>query len=437
MDALQQEVLLAANPWIEQPDTFDPATAHRVPEPFLPRVVRGMDDWPLAGKAHVLVGARQVGKSTLLWRWFRERDTPPLFINAEEPAIRSWCRSPALVLADLRGLVTPDTPVFIDEAQHLGEAGLLIKGLIDGGLPNPLFVTGSSSFHLRALTRESLAGRAARYVLHPFSLAEIGAVETDQPPLLRVRTLRQAALRQAVDGSYPEVWFSADARRVLSQLVEAFVVRDASDLFRIQHLEAFRRLLSLLAGQAGNLVNASEWANVCDVSRGTVVNYLDILQECNVAHIVRPFVGGKRAELTSRPKLYLCDNGIRNVLARQLTPFSERVDRGVLLESWVGAELRKRLDPLHPMDELRFWRTGSGAEVDFVLTRPDGLVGIEVKATEMRRPRLSRSARSFIEAYAPARFVVLNLGHVGQDRIGATEVRWIGPEWLAEPDGLA
>ncbi len=436
MDSLLQDVLFAANPWLEQPGIFESATAHRVPEIVLPRIVPGMNDWPLARKAHLLIGARQVGKSTLLWHRFRERDLPPLFLNAEEPAIRSWCRSPTLVLDDIRGLVPPETPVFIDEAQHLDEPALLLKGLIDGGLSNPLFVTGSSSFHLQAGTRESLAGRASRHLLHPFSLAELGAIEREQPALLRTRRLRQIALKQAVTGSYPEVWLSADARRLLAQLVEAFVIRDASDLFRIQHLDAFRTLLGLLAGQAGDLINASEWANVCDIARGTVVNYLDILQECHVAFLVRPFVGGKRAELTSRPKLYFCDNGIRNVLARQLTPFAERPDRGPLLESWVAAELRKRLDPLHPMDRLMFWRTGSGAEVDFVLPRPDGLLAIEVKATDLRRPRLTRSARSFIDAYAPARFVVVNLGYLGEDRVADTAVQWVGPEWLAETEAI-
>ena len=434
MDALQQEVLLAVNPWIEHPDGFGEATAHRIPDLCLPRIVRGMDDWHRAGKAHILIGARQVGKSTVLWSWFRDRGRPPLFINAEEPAIRSWCRSPALMQDDIRGLVGPDTPVFIDEAQHLDEAGLLIKGLVDGGLPNPLFVTGSSAFHLRSRTRESLAGRATRHTMHPFSLAEITADDVDQPPLLRQHRLRRTAMRGAVTGCYPEVWFHEDPRRVLSQLVEAFVVRDASDLFKVRHIDAFRTLLVLLAGQVGSLVNTAEWANVCDVSRGTVVSYLDILQECHVVHAVRPYVGGRRAELTSRPKLYFCDNGIRNVLARQLVPFEERTDRGVLLESWVGGELRKHLDPLHPMDQLRYWRTRSGAEVDFVLTRPDGLLGIEVKATALKQPRLSRASRSFIDAYAPVRFVVINMGYTGEERIGESLVRWVGPEWLAAPE---
>jgi uncharacterized protein len=435
MQPLLQDVILAANPWLERPGVFAAATAHRVPDPFQERRLRGMEDWPLPGKAHVIIGARQVGKSTLLWHWFRDRDLPPLFINAEEPAIRAWCSSPTLVLADIRGLIHPGTPVFIDEAQHLDDAGLLLKRLLDGGLPNPLFVTSSSSFHLQAWTREDLAGRATRHVLHPISLAEFAADEAEQPPLLAGRARRRTALRQAVHGSYPEVWFSADPHRVLAQLVEAFVVRDASDLFKIHHLGAFRTLLGLLAGQVGNLVNTSEWANICDISRGTVASYLDILQESHVAHMVRPFAGGKRAELTSRPKLYLCDNGIRNVLARQLTPFDERIDRGILLENWVGAELRKHLDPLHPMDELRYWRTSGGAEVDFVLTRPDGIVGIEVKATALKSPRLTRSSRSFIEAYAPVRFVVINLGYEGTERLDDTTISWVGPEWLAAPDG--
>lgn len=113
-------------------------------------------------------------------------------------------------------------------------------------------------------------------------------------------------------------------------------------------------------------------------------------------------------------------------------PFGERPDRGPLLENLVGAEILKHLDILSPQDELRFWRSKAGAEVDFVLERPDGLVGIEVKASEAPRRALSRSARSFIDAHQPSRFYVVGLGAEGEEVVGPCAVRWIGPEAVGE-----
>lgn len=111
--------------------------------------------WPAEGKAHLLVGARQVGKSSLLWHWFVQNNRPPLYLNAEEYLIRDWCTSPTLFVQQLADVSPTGMPLFIEEAQHLKDAGLFIKGLIDNRLERPLFVTGSSSFHLHAKTRES------------------------------------------------------------------------------------------------------------------------------------------------------------------------------------------------------------------------------------------------------------------------------------------
>ena len=182
--------------------------------------------------------------------------------------------------------------------------------------------------------------------------------------------IRRAALRQMVVGGYPEVWLSDQPTGPLRELLESFIVRDASDLYRVKHLDAFRRLLSLVARQAGDLVNFSEWAALCEVSRDTVRNYIDLLCETHILYRAFPFVGGK------------------------------------------------------------------GAEVDFVVDRPGGLLAYEAGATELCRPKLTRSARSFIEAYAPRLFVVANLTLEASKRLGETEVRWLPPAAFADPDAL-
>ncbi len=437
MDPALLRHLEAANPWLREPASFLTAVRHRLPEPFLPRRVPGAERWPERGKAHLIVGARQAGKSTFLWQRFAAAGTAPLFLDASEPLVRAWCKNPTLALADLRGLVGPEVPVFLDEAQHLDEAGLFVKGLVDGGLESPLYVTGSGAFHLGSRTRESLAGRAVRVVLHPFSLEEVTAGLDTLPPLLRGARVEECVERQLVTGSYPEAWLGGRPEETLYHLVQSVVLRDASDLYRIERPDALATLLRLAAGQVGSLVNLSEWASVCGVARGTVANYLELLVESHVLRLVRPFAGGRRAELVRLPKVFFCDNGLRNAALGLFQPWETRPDRGALMENWVAAELGKRLAPLDPVESLHFWRTKSGAEVDLVLVRGRELLPIEVKAGGLAGPRLSRSARSFIQAYRPERFLVVCSGPRDETRVGDTLVRWVGAGDLAGPEAPA
>ncbi|MBM4368268.1 MAG: ATP-binding protein [Deltaproteobacteria bacterium] len=432
MTDIELQLLRLANPWLLDPTAFPAFVTRRRPSGYIPRRLPAADAWPSPDRAHVLAGARQVGKTTFAWEHLAARGSAPLFLNAEETWVRAWLASPTRALADLRQVARPGAPILIDEAQWLPEAGLLVKGMVDGGLPGPLYVTGSSSFHLAARTRESLAGRAARAFMHPLSHAEVCADLDEVPPLLRANEARARFLRLAVTGGYPAAWTSTRPSDVLAELVHALVLRDASDLFRVKDLDAFRRVLLLLAGQVGSLVNYAEWASICGVSRETVGHYVDILRESQIVFTVSPFAGGKRAEITGRSKIYFCDGGIRNAVVGQLQAFDERTDRGPVLEQAVAAEIRKRLDPLAPRDTLHFWRTKAGGEVDFVLCPGEELLGVEVKAAAMREPELSRSARSFIEGYAPRRFVVINLALDARERVGSTEVRWLPVERLAE-----
>ncbi len=434
---MSPEILLQLqrdNPWLTEPGAPPAQAAARAPEPYLQRRLPAAKRWPVVGRAHLLVGARQVGKSTWLWKQLAARE-PPLFLDGEALPVRLWTRSAAAVVADLAGLVGPGRPVLLDEAQHLDDAGLLIKGLVDRGLTNPLYVTGSSAFDLRARTRESLAGRAVRAKLHPLSLPELASTLPEGlAPLPRAWRLRELALRQAVVGGYPEAWLAAEPQRVLGHLLDAIILRDASDLYRVERIGAFRRFLALLARQQGSLVNLSEWAAVCEVARDTLARWLDLLEGAHLVQILRPFSGGRRAEITGRPKVFLSDPGVASALLRRHEPFAERDDQGRLLEAWVAAELPKRFSPILPRREVLFWRSKGGAEVDFVLRGPRDLVAIEVKARDLRRPRLSRSSRSFIDAYAPSRFYVLHLGSDHEERVGDTRVLWRGPEVLAGPE---
>lgn len=376
-----------------------------------------------------MIGPRQAGKSTAIWAYLAELGQPVLFLDCEQRLVRNWCQSAPTFLADLSVLALQTPQLFFEEVQHLEEAGLFLKGLVDRKVAAPVLVTGSSSYHLGARTRESLAGRASRVRILPFSLAEVCQDLEGLAPIVRLHRRQERYDRHVVVGGYPAVWLSAQPEEMLTELVEAVILRDASDLFKIQRPDAFRLLLRLLAGQVGSLVNLAEWASILGVNRDTVASYLSILDESHIIASVFPYVGGKRAELTSRPKVFLLDNGIRNRLVHDFSPLAGRVDAGAMLENWVASELVKSIPE---GESLRYWRSAAGAEVDFVLTYGDSVVGIEVKAAELQRPQLKRSAHSFLAAYRPRHFLVVNTGLSQREFHGKTEVHWLHPADLSD-----
>jgi uncharacterized protein len=179
----------------------------------------------------------------------------------------------------------------------------------------------------------------------------------------------------------------------------------------------------------GELVNHSEWSRILGISASSVADYVAILEETHIVATVRPYIGGKRAELTQAPKAFFVDNGLRNALAGGFEPLDRRADVGKLLENWVFSELHKRYpDP----GGVRYWRTRNGAEVDFVLEPVAGdVLPIEVKASAGASGP-SRSLRSFLEAYHPRRAWIVHRGERKQADVDGVEVAWIPAEALPE-----
>jgi len=426
MEPQPLRTLAADNPWMEGGNISD-WYARFLPDPFWPRELELAPD---PRRVNLVVGPRQAGKSTLIWKTLERTGEPALYLNCEDPSIRQWLTSPALFLADLDELRVGAVPLFFEEVQVLDDAGLFLKGLVDRRTGRRIYATGSSAFDLEARTRETLAGRAHRHLLLPFSIAELpldAAGAASSGPLASLRRRRLVA-RMAVFGGYPAVLASPRPETELADLAEAFVLRDASDRFKIRHLGGFRKLVQLAASQIGNLVNFSEWASLAAISNDTVADYCRLLEDAHVLRLIRPFVGGKRAEITSAPKVYFLDNGLRNQIFGGFQPFDERADRGTLLENLVFTELSKVLNPL--LDGLRYWRTKAGAEIDFVVEHQGRLLVVEVKAGDTRG-NVGRGQRSFLDAYSPERLLVVGQGDHSTREVGSTPVDFLGVEDLA------
>lgn len=452
-------ILARYNPWLEHPERQQEMLKERLPKNYVKRGQALEID-----RAGLVVGPRQAGKTTWIVHELSTETLPVLLINCEEPIIRELFRSPAEALNALKGVLQRDTILYLEEIQQLENAPLFIKGLVDLEPKRKIVATGSASFQFGSRVRESLAGRVHRVRLLPFSLAEVtsprknflrhevegtsvegnkmvesGLADASIVPPVNPQTIeaiqdnsrRAAWERLVVYGGYPRCWFSLTPANVLRELVEAFVLRDISDLGKIDHPRSFRRLLELSSASVGNLINISEWASQAEIARTTVSRYLDIASQAHLLRLVPPFAGGKRVEVTGRPKVFMLDNGIRNTMFGGFGgPPTKRSDLGVLWENAVYTEILKSCDLL---DEVYFWRTKNGAEVDFVFRRRGEIAGIEVKAGVFKKPKLSRAVRSFIDAYKPKLFCVVNASLNTKLDVDGTPVFFVRP-W--EMDGL-
>lgn len=430
MDYHALSTLMIYNPWIEEPKSWNNEIVKHKPEffgyPYVHRFVEKRDTWPHRQKINLVIGPRQSGKSTLIWNSLSKMGPEGLvYINGNESALRTWCASPATVWNDILQIVNRPQVLFFEEVQYIENAALFLKGLVDLGIDAAIFATGSASYHLHDKIRESLAGRAERWLLLPFSLGEWISDGAPWSGALRSKHISEKLPRMLIYGGYPEVCFAEQPESVLNRLVEAFVIRDASDVFRIRFPAKFRKLLSLMATQIGNLVNFSDWSSLCGLDVKTVESYAEILEEGHVIKLVPPYVGGKRAEIISSPKIFFIDNGIRNEVIHQYSAFEARPDKGALFENWLFTELYKNKSFT---DTIHFWRSKAGAEVDFVLQRGNIIEAYEAKAAPLNRPTLSRSARSFIQAYEPESFYTVNLKLESETKVDATRVRWVTPE---------
>lgn len=396
------------NPWLATPEKGSKLFSRFIPAPYVGRT--NPINSNQQNRAVLVVGPRKAGKSTVVWHHLTPFFPNLLYLNLEDPVFRGSDPEAWDLVTFIQETLPHLQAIFLDEVQHMHEAGLFVKALVDAKLEIPLWVTGSSSYDLHARTRESLAGRAIRRRLLPFSHAELLEHGGPHTEFANTRRSQDILSHQLVYGSYPAVYSSKTANEkilLLGDLSEALILRDASDLYKIKRIDAFRRLLTLMAGQIGNLINFSEYASICNVDIGTVQTHVGILREGHIVETLPPFAGRKRREIISAPKVFFLDNGIRNQLLRSFaTDWEARADKGALFENWVFSEITKVL-PLQ--SSLKFWRSKSGAEVDFVIEHAGELHAIEVKCSRLRQPKLSRSSKSFIEAYAPDRFIVVNL----------------------------
>jgi len=352
-------------------------------------------------KVGVILGARQVGKTTLVEHVLAGQ--PGVFLNFDVEVDKArFLAAAALSPADaLRSLGNPPVLV-IDEAQRLPEAARIIKGWHDARLPAKFLLLGSSSLDLLDQAAESLTGRNRKLVLPPLLFAETLGTQAwagaDVAPAHLCQhfapQLRAFLLQRLALGSYPEVVTSPNPTPLLRELSSDYLWKDVLQTGLVKTPDLIKRLLLLLAHQAGSEVSVNELATQLQMARPTVDRYLDLLEQTFVIFRLPSFSTNPRKEIAKSQKVFFWDTGIRNALLSALSTDEFRPDIGALWENWVIAEVAKHNALLGAPAELFFWRTRAQSEVDLVVKLGSTLRAFEVKWSPRRV-----SGRAFREAY--------------------------------------
>lgn len=406
----------------------------------------------------ILIGARQVGKTSILYLIINElkkksvqentifffdlEDLPTLDIfNSGVPEFISYLKAQG---ADLN----KKNFIFVDEVQYMDNPSNFLKLMADNNQNIKLIVSGSSTLDIRQKFKDSLAGRKIVFEIYPLDfyeflifkeenkLAEV-LPENDIRKLdansniakLPVRFFADSLQRYfneyVIYGGYPRVVLEPGYEKktvFLNEIYNSYVKKDIKDIMRVDNVTAFNNLIKVLSIQVGNLVNLSELCTTVKIARETLERYLFLLENTFIIKTATPFSTNPRKEISKMPKIYFMDTGLKNMVLKNFGGMDSRVDTGALIENSVYSNIVKNLTLL---EEAHFWRTLSGNEVDFVILKENKLTPVEVKYSSFKKPRTPAGIRYFTKDHPGEKSFVLT-----KDFFGRSDKTIFLPVWL-------
>lgn len=340
------------------------------------------------GKTIVLIGARQVGKTTLIREILQDREF--LFLDGDDPLIRQQLTNPNT--KQIETLIGNSTIVFIDEAQRIENIGITAKIIHDQFRQVQLILSGSSAFELRNQTNEPLTGRKFEYFLFPISYEEY---EQSEGYLDAIRDLET----RLIFGFYPDVINQrGDERAVLNEITQSYLFKDILSFAKIKKPEVLEKILQALAFQVGSEVSYNEIAQLTGVDKNTVSNYIHLLELSCIVYPLTSFSRNLRNEIKTNRKIYFYDNGIRNAIIQNFNPLELRNDVGALWENFLVTERLKRNHYHRRYFNTYFWRTKQQQEIDYLEEGDGKITAFEFKWNPNAKVKIPSA---FAEAYDP------------------------------------
>lgn len=325
------------------------------------------------GKIVMLLGPRQVGKTTLVEKILENYvDKKVLKLNGDDPDDRDLLNNRGLEF--LKGVVGESKIIFIDEGQKVDTIGQTLKLLVDYYKEKTqIIVTGSSSLNLTNMVSEPLTGRKRVFEVYPISISE--RFET------KVELVRQIE-EVLIYGSYPEVAKTVgfeEKMNILLEINKSYLYKDILEFQQIKNPELLRKLLKALALQIGQEVSYNELSKLLEIDKITVERYVDLLEKNYVIFRLPPYTKNKRREISRMRKIFFYDVGVRNAVIGNFISLDRRDDVGALFENLVVVERMKFRQKMGIESNQFFWRTYDGKEVDLVEENAGTLFGYEAK----------------------------------------------------------
>lgn len=379
------------------------------------KILKNINKWLNKDQCIFLIGARQVGKTSLLHIIkesiddnCKETNSQSIFYDLEDfETLHYFNESPKNLIKDLQINTAYENLdkiyVFIDEIQYLNDPSHFIKYIYDTYKKKiKLIVSGSSSFYIDKNFKDSLSGRKIIFEIMPLDFDEFllfrgkrkyrKADFQDLSPNDK-REMKNLLEEYSRFGSYPAVVLEPEfqlKKLILKELINSYLKKDVLEN-QIRYPDKFYKLIKILAENTGAQINNNELANSLDLSYSTVENYLYILEKTFYIKTIKPFYKNLRKELTKMPKIFLLDMGVRNYLLDDFKEFDKRLDKGAFLENLYF----KFLTDNFPDKKINYWRTTDQKEIDFII--PDECLAVEIKSKKAKAR--SKAKKEFLENY--------------------------------------
>lgn len=365
--------------------------------PYIQRELQPQITRETPPKAVVIFGARQIGKTTLLTE-LSQYEKSVRWFNGDLITDHRQLQFSSSTDVELT-LRQADT-IIIDEAQRFPNIGLILKQLVDVNvrlnLGKKIFATGSSSLELAKGVKESAVGRLVHRQMWPLSISEIAAAKG-------WGEVSQNIERLMIYGTYPAVFTDPDhAESTLRNYCDGVLYKDLFALAGIRQNEKFMHLVKLLAYNVGSEVNYDNLARDTGLSRTTVADYLQLLEQCFIIKICPSFSRNLSNELKKGKKVYFCDNGVRNAIIGDFSPMVARPsqDGGALWENFFVMERVKLHSIRNDFTDMYFWRTTSNNphELDFLEVKNERIRAFECKLSSSAKARPGKFTTAYPDA---------------------------------------
>ena len=347
-------------------------------------------------KVILLLGGRQVGKTTLL-RDITQKHSDCLWLNADEPDVKALLEN--ATSTRLKSYFGKNKLIILDEAQLIPEIGRKLKLMADSIPDVQVIATGSSAFEIRNASNEPLTGRKWEFQLFPLSFSEM----VEEHGLLEEKRMLPHRL---IFGYYPEVvTHPGEERERLRLLSDSFLYKDILMHLGLKKPDKLMHLLKLLAFYLGSEISYNKLSRETGLNHETVEKYIQLLEQCYVIFRLPSFSRNLAKELRKSRKIYFTDNGIVNSLTGNFSIPENRSDTGALWENYVISELRKENEYRRQFGEFYFWRTNDQQEIDLIIKQDELLRAFEIKWSDHSKARLSKT---FSSSYPSHTFSIIS-----------------------------